>query len=263
LDYFNRIAEKQPYRSTFVAILSDLKRSYVLISDYSPTVIKVSIKIALTLADAIIYVDTLSQSQCRVVPPTLDKQFLPYSILAPARNHFLLSVRFPDSVPNTPLAAPNVTPQMRTVVGENTAWLPLRHRSSNSRLFVIKVVHSETSLENEIRILKQIKTADDMSHFPEIVWSLPGDKQFGILPVGKSIDQKKGVRRKVSRNIVTGLTDGLKYLHGQKIIHRDIRLLNLILDSNENVVITDYETSYWDPEATQVTYEGGYLCWPR
>ena len=59
-------------------------------------------------------------------------------------------------------------------------------------------------------------------------------------------------------------------MRGQGIIHRDVRLSNLILQRQQNdvnVVIIDYETAF-DSEGNhstdnEVDYSGGYICWPR
>jgi hypothetical protein len=65
------------------------------------------------------------------------------------------------------------------------------------------------------------------------------------------------------------MIDSLEYLHSQGIIHRDIRLSNLILIKRErndvNVVIIDYETAFDSKgnHSTGVLYSGGYICWPR
>jgi serine/threonine protein kinase len=67
------------------------------------------------------------------------------------------------------------------------------------------------------------------------------------------------------------MIDGLRYLHGQGIIHRDVRLSNLILKrerNDVNVVIIDYETAFDSrgrnhSTSNGVDYSGGYICWPR
>ena len=74
----------------------------------------------------------------------------------------------------------------------------------------------------------------------------------------------------VSCKIVLGMIDGLRYLHGQGIIHRDVCLSNLILKrerNDVNVVIIDYETAFDSggnhSTGNEVDYSGGYICWLR
>jgi serine/threonine protein kinase len=69
----------------------------------------------------------------------------------------------------------------------------------------------------------------------------------------------------ISRKIVQGMVEGLQYLHGQHIVHCDIRFSNLILRHRQNdinMVIIDYETAY-DLDFEEVQYSGGYICWPH
>jgi serine/threonine protein kinase len=88
------------------------------------------------------------------------------------------------------------------------------------------------------------------------------------LPIGEPV--LPGEPAAVSRKIVRDMIDGLRYLHSQGIVHRDIRLSNLILKREQNdvnVVIIDYETAF-DSEGNhstgnEVDYLGGYICWPR
>jgi hypothetical protein len=263
LDYFYDLAEKQPHRPSFVAILSNLKTSYVLTAQFSPVSVSVTVQAAPTLAEAVIYADSVSRSQARITPPNLDSIFpTAYNVLAATCHHFVLSVQFPTSESGAPHVGPRPATREQTSAGANPGWKPLIHRSSKSRCFALKMVHGSTSLANEIKILRQIKEMDGISHLPELVWSPPGDKQFGIVPIGQPINVRNGLERAIARSIVNGLVDGLKHLHKRNIVHRDIRLSNLVLDPKETVII-DFEKSYSAASAMEVGYEGGYICWPK
>jgi serine/threonine protein kinase len=131
---------------------------------------------------------------------------------------------------------------------------------------VLKITHDKCSLENEITTLQKLRDARS-PHIPELVWTR-GSGELGILPIGEPV--LPGESAAVSRKVVRGMIDGLRYLHGQGIIHRDVRLSNLILKrerNDVNVVIIDYETAF-DLEGNhspgnEVGYSGGYICWPR
>jgi serine/threonine protein kinase len=100
---------------------------------------------------------------------------------------------------------------------------------------------------------------------PEIVWTPSGNRELGIVPVGRPINFREP--QSTSRRIVQCLIDGLKFLHDLGIVHRDIRPSNLILNYNKstvNVVIIDYETAVVVDDALQrVEYHGGFISWPK
>ena len=128
-----------------------------------------------------------------------------------------------------------------------------------------KITHDSQSLDNEIKVLEKLCNTDCL-YIPELVWTR-GSGELGILPIGEPV--LPGEPAAVSRKIVRGMIDGLRYLHSRGIIHRDIRLSNLILEREQNdvnVVVIDYETAF-DSERNRssngVSYSGGYLCWPR
>jgi hypothetical protein len=142
---------------------------------------------------------------------------------------------------------------------------PVRHREQKNQ-FVLKITHDNRSLQNEITTLQKLHNAKSL-HIPELVW-IRGSGELGILPIGEPV--LPGESAAISRKVVRGMIDGLRYLHGQGIVHRDIRLSNLILKrewNDVNAVIIDYETAF-DSErnhlpGNEVDYSGGYICWPR
>ena len=115
-------------------------------------------------------------------------------------------------------------------------------------------------------ILEKLRNANCL-HIPELVWTC-GSRELGIFPIGEPV--LPGEPAAVSRKIVRGMIDGLRYMHSRRIIHRDIRLSNLILKHEQNdvnIVIIDYETAF-DSErnhstGNEVDYSGGYIGWPR
>lgn len=121
--------------------------------------------------------------------------------------------------------------------------------------FVLKMARGSLDVSNEIRNLKAIKDAR-CEHLPELVWSPAGYKELGIVPLGQPIDFQQPAN--MARRVVEGMVDGLRYLHSQGIIHRDIRPSNLIVHYMD-VVIVDFETSVVADSSEEVVYEGGHL----
>jgi hypothetical protein len=244
VDYFQKAHEKQRHRSDFIALLSNFTSTWVFTAQYTEMTVNISKQPASTFADAIIYADVQSRKQSRT-RISLDSHFASdYTILNVARHHFLLRVQMPT--PTSP-------------THENDLWRsPTRH--STSSFFVLKIAHDETTVANEIDILKKIRDMQCI-HLPELVWAPEGDQQLGIVPVGTPIDFRQAAS--VSRKIVNGLVDGLEYLHGQGIVHRDLRPSNLVLDAKNNVIIIDYETAVVVTNNASDVYLGGYICWPK
>lgn len=50
----------------------------------------------------------------------------------------------------------------------------------------------------------------------------------------------KYLRENVSCKLFAQLVSGVAYLHAKKIVHRDLKLENLLLDRNRNIIITDF-----------------------
>ena len=91
-----------------------------------------------------------------------------------------------------------------------------------------------------------------------------GSWELGILPIGGPVLLGESVA--LSCKVVLGMIGGLRYLHGQGIIHRDVRLSNLILKSERNdanVVIINYQTAFDSvgnhSTGNEVDYSGGYI----
>jgi hypothetical protein len=250
LDYFNTVREKQPHRTRFIGVLSNYSSSWVYDAVFDEKGPKIEEYPCPSLADAIIFAETSSASQLGATIPSLDTALDPkFSVLALGKHYFLLSVK-------------RRAPLDQTV---NNWFPPVRHREQKGQ-FVLKITHDNRSLDNEITILKKLRDANCM-HIPELVWAR-GSGELGILPIGEPV--LPGEPAVISRKIVRGMIDGLRYLHSRGIIHRDIRLSNLILKREQNdvnVVIIDYETAF-DLErnhstGNEVDYSGGYICWPR
>ena len=257
LDYFNAIHEKQPYRTNFVAILSNFEQSWVFIAECDEQNVRsINQRPADNFTEAVIFAHNLSYKHYSKVIPDLDARFgSQYSVLAISPNHFLLSVPQPKPIP-----AHN---KLTIGSSEDDCWhTPSRHGCEGP--FAMKIVRGEHSVANEVAILKKFRD-NDCQHLPEIVWSPAGNLQLGISPVGESVDFREP--QTTSRAIVHGLIEGLKHLHGLGIVHRDIRPSNLFLDygkSQVNLVIIDYETAVILDDVSQgVSYCGGFMSWPK
>ena len=268
LDYFHKSREKQRHRREFMGILSNFDSAWVFTARYEAETVTIFKRSAPTLADALLYADAQSRLQYTKRIPVLNTRFSSeYTILAVAKHHFLvrvpLPVSAPTSIPTRPVARSAIVTRSQMnqaeVSSHDPHWRsPSRHRVPAA--FVLKIVHGDTSVANEIKILRKIRDIA-CSNLPELVWAPDGGKELGIVPVGHPIDFRQVAS--VSRKIVEGVVDGLEHLHAHGIVHRDIRPSNLVLDHKNNVVIIDYETSVILTHDTTADYLGGFICWPK
>ena len=59
------------------------------------------------------------------------------------------------------------------------------------------------------------------------------------------------------------IVDGVSYLHGQKIAHRDLKLQNILLDDNKKVMITDFGLSQVSFRKEKEGVRKGGIQWSR
>lgn len=124
------------------------------------------------------------------------------------------------------------------------------------------------SVRNEIKILRRIldhKNEDDdlpgAGHLPRILFHGNAFNEFGILPRGHPIHPSNG--KTDWAKVVVDVLDALKWLHDIHIIHRDVRLDNIIWDADHAVLIdlgaaVDMSRNADSP----VSFIGGYVCCP-
>jgi len=253
VDYFHQARKVQPYRTHFVAILSNFKEAWVFLIKYERDGFRIVKRPANSLADAIVYAEDRSSEQLTARVPELDScihdKSTGYQFLGTSRHSFVLSL---------PTPSPSMTVQSRT---KPNTWRP-PSRFSGAKSFALKIKHSgnrRNDIIGEVKVLSQLRNADS-KHIPELVWSPRSRPELGIVPVGRPIDFRQSAD--TSREIVEGVIEGLRYLHQQGIVHRDIRPSNLVLDDSNNLVIIDFETALSISEK-EVEFFGGFTCWPK
>ena len=68
-----------------------------------------------------------------------------------------------------------------------------------------------------------------------------------FVPIGSLEDYNKKNKKPISQDFIIKIfkqiLNALKYLHGKKIMHRDIKLDNILLDENNNAKISDFGIS--------------------
>lgn len=116
----------------------------------------------------------------------------------------------------------------------------------------IKLIRRETLGSNPTRlpkIYREISILRDLAH-PNIVRlheMVETDRHIGIIMEyasgGELFDyilNNRYLKDNSARRLFAQLVSGVGYLHKKGIVHRDLKLENLLLDRNRNIIITDF-----------------------
>lgn len=108
------------------------------------------------------------------------------------------------------------------------------------------------SIDNAARSLKVQREIDVLRivrhpHIVRLVDVVETDRYIGIVleyasggELFEYILAHKYLRENVACKLFAQLISGVAYLHAKKVVHRDLKLENLLLDRNRNIIITDF-----------------------
>ena len=54
------------------------------------------------------------------------------------------------------------------------------------------------------------------------------------------VKKRRKLSEKTAKILFKQIMDGIKYIHSQNIVHRDIKLENILIDLNNNIKICDF-----------------------
>lgn len=111
------------------------------------------------------------------------------------------------------------------------------------RSTIVKDSDSEVKIHREINSLKMLNHPNIVN----LVEVMKSGKYVGIVleyaSGGELFDyilQHKYLKEPVAKKIFAQLVSGVDYLHSKQLIHRDLKLENLLLDKHKNVIISDF-----------------------
>ena len=117
---------------------------------------------------------------------------------------------------------------------------------------------SKLKINNEIEILKKIKkinfctkiydTFETEDYILIVMEYICGD-------LLNYIRKREKLKEKIAKNIFKQILTGLKYIHKLNIVHRDIKLDNLLLDLNNTIKICDFGVSKILSSAEDIMYD--------
>ena len=125
-------------------------------------------------------------------------------------------------------------------------------KRDGSSQVAIKLIRRETVANNPNRlpkIYREISILRDLAH-PNIVRlheMVETERHIGIIleyaSGGELFDHilnNRYLKDPAARRLFAQLVSGVGYLHKKGIVHRDLKLENLLLDQNKNIIITDF-----------------------
>jgi protein-serine/threonine kinase len=125
-------------------------------------------------------------------------------------------------------------------------------KRDGSAQVAIKLIRKEVLGSNPSRlpkIYREIKILEGLNH-PNIVQlheKVETERHIGIIleyaSGGELFDyilQHRYLKDNAARRLFAQLISGVGYLHKKGIVHRDLKLENLLLDRNRNIIITDF-----------------------
>ncbi len=116
----------------------------------------------------------------------------------------------------------------------------------------IKVIRKDVLLPHPVRLSKVHREIEILKtiHHPNIVHLLENietEKYIGIVleyaSGGELFDfilQRRYLRESMASKLFAQLVSGVSYLHAKGIVHRDLKLENLLLDRNGGIIISDF-----------------------
>ncbi|KAF0989069.1 hypothetical protein HZS_5557 [Henneguya salminicola] len=108
-------------------------------------------------------------------------------------------------------------------------------RVTNIRIIQKEIcIHKSLSHERIVKFYGYRKEPEEFYVFMEYV---PNGELYNMIEPGSPMNEIDCIR------IFGQLLDGVEYMHNKGIVHRDIKLENLLIDANENLKITDFGLS--------------------
>lgn len=229
-DYLIAVQNAQPGRCTCVALLSDIERNYVVTLGSAGNKERIVQHAADTMAAALAYIhDTVLGSATH----------------GPPQSGFSESA----GILRRRLGNPH-----HSIVGEF-----LVPGTTTEELMAVKRTTTKTREKYFLQMFKDNPTRPGC--IPLLVFDNDDEIEYGITPVGTPLQVGSAASAFQMRTILSDIITATNWLHGLRIVHRDIRCDNIVLIGSRAVLI-DFDCSYYLNCSLPTTYRGGKLCVP-
>ncbi len=139
-------------------------------------------------------------------------------------------------------------------------------REEDGEVFAMKILTDESDeagrrFGREVRILSKL---DHPRVVSVIAKRLDEPPLWYVMPLYKhslrELMEDLVGNEKRTLTVYSAILDGVKYAHGQGVIHRDLKPENVLLNSDEDIVISDFGLGRaMDAETSRKTYTGEWL----
>lgn len=268
-DYLKGIKSAQPNRRIIIGLLSNLKENHFLAlecSQNSPSRCiqyqSVTLAVALTYLRDVVIPDSVYHPPGSVFTPDLGR--LEKQLGNPA---FSIVGVFPvpPAISSTEFGNGRwVDPEFVAPYGQ--VQMVVKRTTPGVHGAAIKS-RAPRTVQNEIQILLKIRELAQAENqprpitLPHILYHNNGFDEFGMLPRGYPVHPTDGGVK--WGKVISDVLDALSWLHSHQIIHRDVRLDNIIWNIDHAVLIdlgTAVDLSRY--RSTSMCYNGGYVCCP-
>lgn len=267
-DYLKGIKAAQPNRRLIIGLLSNLKDNHFLVLECNKGSItrcihyqSVSLAVALTYLRDVVIRDGIYHPPASVF--TADLGRLDMHLGNPAFS--ILGVfPIPPAI-TTPEFAKGRWVDPDFVVPYGKVQMVVKRTTPGVHGMGIQS-RAPRTVHNEIKILLKIRElarADDieLTTLPQILYHNDTLDEFGILPRGTPVHPSdSGIKW---GKVISDVLDALAWLHSHSIIHRDVRMDNIIWNVDHAVLIdlgTAVDLSLY--RGKPMCWNGGYLCCP-
>ncbi|KAK5780014.1 putative serine/threonine protein kinase KIN4 PWA37_001611 [Arxiozyma heterogenica] len=131
-------------------------------------------------------------------------------------------------------------------------WTKIASSNEIPKQVAIKLIRRDNlkgNPEKEMKIYREINALKYLNH-PNIIKLeeiLQNSKYIGIVleyasggEFYKYIQRKRRLKENIACKLFSQLISGVGYMHYKGLVHRDLKLENLLLDKDENLIITDF-----------------------
>lgn len=267
-DYLRKLARAQPNRRKIVGLLSDLTHNHIVIHE-SPNHQTVNILHFATVgfAKALRFLKHCILHDA-VTLPSIPSFSADLHILQMRLGNPVFSVvgvfAIPPNFPSTQRwLTPDLLPVGEQMVVKRTSNVPPR-RPRASLIQAFTAVRTPQQLETrpvaaEIKILQAIRSAGGNPHLPKLMFHSLDMHEFGITPLGQPCNIFT-IKQPLACTVLRDILTALKWLHSERIIHRDVRWDNIVVSGGRGILI-DFGAAIVH-DGRMHDFEGGIVCAP-